>query len=885
MAMTGGSIGVQVLGFVSSIILARLLEPTDFGVMRFAAVLVGTMNLFSGMGMGPAVVATSADRDRAAGHAFVLTMLSGSVLTLIVFVFAGPFAALMDRPDLESIFRVLSLRVLFATLFIVPNAVLAREMFFGRTAIAEVTSSLVRMGVAVTMAFAGFGVWSLVVGSIAEIATRMFATFALCPTLGWLRRARWDRTVAGGLWKFGFTQMRTGLVRYVYNNGDDMIVGKVLGVRALGFYTQSYSLSNLAVKNISMVVNGVLLPAYSKIRGDRNRLAGAFLSSFQFVSVLTVPLALGLFILAPDLIIALIGEKWRASIPVLEVFALMSLLRPLSGSTSPLFLALEHPEFNLRTALLQMVIMFALIPVFIGRGPTGVAIAVVSAFGIGFVFNIYQACWKTGLPLHPAQLLVRTWPVLVSAAGMTVAVWRLKLLLLRGAGDARDIFALIALVGAGALTYIVLMVVIGRRIVGEVLLTVEAAIGRRLPRGGAWGARLARWTSGRPRSGSDEPQWMDGSPPGLPAAMLDEAARVTVGAAPGAVRFQHLSSWKRSGAYRVAVQSGGARATLIYKEAAYGAGEIVALEGLPVTPGPPEFLLYSSAREALRKYLPAVHASEEVTPGRHYRYLFEDLGVHYAKSRDAGRIVTLCGRLPGIHRALADTVARSPRLRGRMLRFQAEFSRRLLGYAYANLTELAASRRAPGGLDAWLSRWNDVSEVYTRAFDRVHGEEEVAVHGDLNRANVLYHTGGSFRVKLIDWEWVGIGPPAFDLAALLKGLDEDTVARGLEAFMRGSHTPQENALGAKPHEGRAGDGDTRGRRGPTRHAEDAIAPLHHAFDACVLQRGLFDAAFFARQSLHTDHRGRLDLASHIRAALDRAQRAADALAGGAGSRQ
>jgi O-antigen/teichoic acid export membrane protein len=461
--VTGVAFALRIGTLVSTIVIARLLEPEDFGLASLSALLVGTTILFSSMGMESALGATKRDLEQATFHAFILAAISGSILTLLAFVLAPYFAQLFNREDLTALCRFQSPVILLSTLTIVPSTYLARKLMFGRRALPRIGGTLCYIIVSIGGAWAGWGVWSLVAGHIANSAVTFATMLFVCPDLKWLKPRAWNHGLATELRKFGLTSMSAGIIRYAYNHGDDIVVGKVLGHGALGFYSQAYHLAMLPVDNVSSAIHNVMVPLYTNMHDSRERLSSAFLRATTTVAACTIPMAMGMFMVAPDLIVFLIGEKWRPSIPIIQVFCFMSLLRPISGTTAPLFLALDHPNFNLRTAIIQAVTMAMAIPFFLHWGPTGVAVAVVLSFSIGFIHNLFLACKRCDIPLSGYELLSNFMPILTATLAMMGAVWmaRLSLTSLR---QIPVLATIISEVFLGALTYMLALLLLDRQL-------------------------------------------------------------------------------------------------------------------------------------------------------------------------------------------------------------------------------------------------------------------------------------------------------------------------------------------------------------------------------------------------------------------------------------
>ena len=483
-AVTATSLGVRLLQIVSTILLARLLDPSDFGLIAFVHILLGGLGIFSTLGLPQALIATKEDKSTAAFHTFIMTATAGIAVTFLMVAVAVPYAAFYEMPELVFLCQVMALIVLFEALRIVPDALLVKEMMFGRRVLPTVVASLGGIAVSLGMAVQGYGVWSLASGAVTVSLLHLLGIGMVCPEWGWLRKRPWNGAIVGHLMHFGSRNLLAWVVQYFYNNFDDMVVGKMLGAKQLGFYTQGFGLSNMAVTSVSAVINSVLLPAYSKISEEKERLASAYLKSFQLVSVLTVPLAMGIFIVAPEAVIVLIGEKWRETIPVIQVFAFMSLVRPLSGSTSPLFMSLGFPNYNLRTALVQAISLTLLIFPLLRWGIAGVAFAVVCAFVLGFIHNMYLVTCRLDIPITLRAILRSLLPSLLAGCLMVLAMWLMKMAMARWLGYSENALSLINLVLTGGVSYPFFLFLIQRRLFMEIVELVLSAVRWRRPLSG-----------------------------------------------------------------------------------------------------------------------------------------------------------------------------------------------------------------------------------------------------------------------------------------------------------------------------------------------------------------------------------------------------------------
>ena len=477
LAVTASNAILHLFQALTAILLARLLDPQDFGLVSLVGALIGICGLFSGLGMKAALIASAEETSKVAFHALLITTTIGGLLTALIVSFASEYAWFFGGSELTEICQWMAVIVLFNAIGLIPDAVLSKGMMFSRRIIPATVSSLSYMVTAVGMAYAGFGLWSLVYGRIVRSFIALIANFLVCPTLRWLMPTKWDSLTAKNLAKFGTTTLGTGLVQFGYEHGDKLVVGKLFGATQLGFYTQAYTISALTVGQISMVTNSVLFPAYAKIRNDKARLAKAFLDSLRMVSAITIPLSMGIFILAPELVVFFIGEKWIASIPLLQIFSFLGLIRPLSGIASPLFLALHRPHYNFGGAVIQAIAMIILAAIFIPWGAKGIALALVGAFSVGLIYNMSMICWKTGLLITPRDYIIQVFPTILATVTMIAVVLWLKESVMKIVEGTHNLASLISLVITGVISYGLTLYVIKPKLVTDIISLVLSGLG------------------------------------------------------------------------------------------------------------------------------------------------------------------------------------------------------------------------------------------------------------------------------------------------------------------------------------------------------------------------------------------------------------------------
>lgn len=466
---------VRPLNVVGTIILARLLEPSDFGAVALAMVLLGTSYMFIGLGMGSALIHSNEDRDQVAFQTFVVTLVSGTIIFILLRTNSEWVTALLGNLD-EAVFNALLPLVILAAVAVIPEAMLRKKLLFGRVSVATIVGEVAYMVLAIILAWLKFGLWSLVYARLGSEALRVLLVWIFNPTLAWLKPRRWNWPLMKELFRYGLPTTGSGLVSYFHTHWDDWFVGRQLGTEALGFYSKAYDLSNKTLSSLSAtVINGVFFPSYSRIREDRERTRRIFLKGTRVVFLMMVPIALGLLVLAPEIVAILLGDKWLPMIPTLQVYSFMVLFRPISTNTVPLFMGVGRPRYMLYAGIVLAVVMVPAVLLLAPWGIVGVAIGVVISHIVGVFYNLLQV--DRILPGTAMASLRASVPYLAVGAVMAVVVQLLKPIIMPAFGGQFAFVGLLLLVAIGAIVYLGLIFVVQRELVVELIHLFIAAVG------------------------------------------------------------------------------------------------------------------------------------------------------------------------------------------------------------------------------------------------------------------------------------------------------------------------------------------------------------------------------------------------------------------------
>lgn len=320
-----GSIVKFLARFGIGIALARLLPPEDFGIVGIAMIATGFASTLADLGLGPALIQRNDIGPRHIRVSQTISTAASLLIAVALYASAGSIADFFGDARVGPVLKVLAITFVFSGSSITAGALLARRLAFDIVVRVEIIASIVGYGaVAVTLALAGFGYWSLVWGTISQAAISAVLTYSA--ERNSLRPLIAKREIAE-LFGFSAGMSLSSTVNYFARQGDYFVVGRLMNAASLGLYTRAFTLMELPHRLLGSALSRVLFPAASRAQDDPERFRRAFLMAFSLSVALSLPVSLTVAILAPEIILVLYGERWAASIPLLQILALFGAFR------------------------------------------------------------------------------------------------------------------------------------------------------------------------------------------------------------------------------------------------------------------------------------------------------------------------------------------------------------------------------------------------------------------------------------------------------------------------------------------------------------------------------------------------------------------------------
>lgn len=379
------------------ILLARLLTPADFGVAGMALVLSTLVLVFADVGLGAAIIQRKEVSAGDLSTMFWTSVAVGGTFTLVVVAASSTIAAFFHQPTLRPMLAVLSVSFVVTSLGATQTAVLTKQMNFRALELRQMCATLVAAVVAVSAAFAGAGAWAII-GQ--QVAFSVISTLLLWLLSEWRPEFRFSRRSLRNLGGFGGNVFGTRLLFYLSRNGDNVLIGRVLGAGALGAYSFAYNLMLIPFERIAAPLQEVLFPALARIQEDRARVGVVWLRANRLVGAIVVPAMAGLAILAPDFIDTVVGPQWSAAVPVVQILAWVGVLQSLVRLNSSILEACDRTSTLFRWSIL-------------------ISTANLTAFVIGLhwgIVGVAAAYAVTNTMLQPVNTALTGRPIGVSLA-------------------------------------------------------------------------------------------------------------------------------------------------------------------------------------------------------------------------------------------------------------------------------------------------------------------------------------------------------------------------------------------------------------------------------------------------------------------------------------
>lgn len=375
--------GVQ---FLFGIILARLLSPEDYGTIAMPLVFLAIAQCIIDSGFSTALIRKPDLTEDDLSTAFYFNIGVGVVCYLLLFFSSPLIADFYNTPILADLLKVTALATLFNPLCAVQQAILTRKIDFKTQAVVSLSGALVSGIVGLTMAYNGFGVWSLVCQQVGGYAIR---TFLLWTLEKWKPKKKWSWESFHYLWGFGSKMLGSGLLDTIYNNIYPIVIGKFFSANDLGNYTRAQQFSTLPSSNVTGVLQRVTFPVLSSIQNEDERLARNYRKILKLSAFLVFPMMLMLSAIADPLIRVLLTDKWEECIILLQIICFQMMWYPIHAINLNLLTVKGRSDLFFRLEIFKKIVGVSIMCVTIPQGIIWMVSGGIVSSMIALVINTY----------------------------------------------------------------------------------------------------------------------------------------------------------------------------------------------------------------------------------------------------------------------------------------------------------------------------------------------------------------------------------------------------------------------------------------------------------------------------------------------------------------
>jgi len=440
-------VGDHLIGTLSLAVLARLLLPADFGLVSYAMISLGLLELLSNVGVDVALIRNPGASRPHFDTAWTIEVVKGAVLCLALAMLARSAAAYFDAPALEPVMYVVALYPLISGLENIGTVYFRKDLEFRRQFVFVLTARVLATLITILLAWILRSYWALVFGVLARSALRLVLSYAMHPY-----RPRFSLSELRGIFDFSKWVFVQQLIQGLNERIPALAVGRIAGAEPLAFFNVGQEIAGLATTALRAPIRQALFPGFAKLSGDSAQLARAFQDSLAILLLVSLPVPIGIGLTAEHVVRLFLGANWMGVVPVLQVLAIYGAVSTLGTGSHLIYWTANRPGITAMLSALRLLLLAPLTVwlVFV-YGTLGAAWALTASMTVVVVVD-YAIVLRV-LEVRLSDLLARVWRVLAATLSMTGAVL-LAMSQLVWSDDLRDLTGQLALcVTVGATAY------------------------------------------------------------------------------------------------------------------------------------------------------------------------------------------------------------------------------------------------------------------------------------------------------------------------------------------------------------------------------------------------------------------------------------------------
>lgn len=392
-----GKLGTHASSIIVTIVLARLLEPSDFGLIAIVMVIVSLATIFSDIGLGGALIQRRKLHDIHYSSVFFFNVLAGSILTLITFLSAPWISEFYKNPQLLPVVQVTAFLFIISALHAVQTVILKKELKYEVLTKVNLSASVLSGIIGIGLALWGAGVWSLVAQLVSrEILINIF----IWSKTHWIPKIAFSFRALKQLWTYGFNMFLAEMLDTIFEKADYLIIGRLFPAATLGFFHQAKQLNQFVIEYTAGSLMSVLFPVLSKIQNNLAQFRRVVIKSTGIICFVTFLLLGGLYLVADELIVLLLGQKWESSIFYFKIILLSGFAYPISALMVNVLSSRGKSKQFLRLEIYKKIIQSINLYILFAFGINAFLYSLIVSSFLGTSLNIWFATREIGLSFY-----------------------------------------------------------------------------------------------------------------------------------------------------------------------------------------------------------------------------------------------------------------------------------------------------------------------------------------------------------------------------------------------------------------------------------------------------------------------------------------------------
>lgn len=437
--------GIQGVSFIVSIILARLLTPSDYGLISLIIVFINLANVFIQGGFNTALIQKKNTDSKDFSSVFYFSFFIAFILYIILFISAPTISRFYNEEELISIIRVLSIILFTGSINSIQVAFVTKNMEFKKLFMSSIGATMISAFIGIGMAMSGFGVWALV---CQQISNQFFTVIIMWFTVPWRPKLIFSIERLKDLIGYGWKILMTNLSDTLFLNLRSLLIGKIYTPDMLGYFNRGRQFPEMIMTNVNGSIQSVMLVAYSNEQDNKQRIKEMVRRSMTVSSFIIFPMMFGLAVVAEPVVKILLTDKWLLAVPYIQICAFTYMLMPIHTANLQAIKAMGYSNIILKLEIIRKILELSILIFSVRLGVYAIAIGEVVTTVISLGINLYPN--KKLINYGVKEQLKDITPSFFNSVIMAVIVYSLKFL------SINIILKLIIQILAGAIIYIAL---------------------------------------------------------------------------------------------------------------------------------------------------------------------------------------------------------------------------------------------------------------------------------------------------------------------------------------------------------------------------------------------------------------------------------------------